>query len=558
MLSVPSPHAPSATASSTTQDGVEVAHVGDDAPLRVFISDVYFSVNEKLLERLQARLCGAGRRPIELETNIKKADTCDLVIGDRHGIPYHLVRTSSRRAVTGAAPLINFFEGAQRLTLKVSMAQLLKDFPAADRFCPKSFVLVPKSGDDDADASQQVATPLSSTVSSSSSFSAVPLQETGTNGTGAIGGPAEKPRRASALPSKAERMAMAAGKAAASASSSPAANADEREQLAAEMSRNPDTVWIAKPTAGAKGIGILLARDFDTLIAHVETFNPQTALSHDQTFGATAAAAASSNVAPSASAINVTNNKKSSRTRFLVQKYIDRPLLVRGQRKFDIRVWCALSSPKYDVFVFSEGSCRTASVPYSGTADLSNQFAHVTNHDLQQYAPGYGEFEAGNEMWYDALASHIQAVYAGRLDQLRERSAALMKEIRSTLIATPDHTARAAGCRNIFEELIRPQMHYVVVQSFLAARHILEVDHFARFQAFQMFGFDLMLDDELNVHLLEINGAPGVAQSLLAPCVDGAIDALIAPRVPGVAAGIPPMAHGAAGARGCWEKVYSA
>ena len=60
-------------------------------------------------------------------------------------------------------------------------------------------------------------------------------------------------------------------------------------------------------------------------------------------------------------------NKPAIRSQtFIIQKYIERPLLA-NQRKFDIRVWVALTHD-LDVYFFREGYLRTSSQPYSMNA----------------------------------------------------------------------------------------------------------------------------------------------------------------------------------------------
>ena len=64
---------------------------------------------------------------------------------------------------------------------------------------------------------------------------------------------------------------------------------------------------------------------------------------------------------------------------WLIQKYIERPLLYKG-RKFDIRVW-ALVTNKFDIYYYTNGYLRTTSDTY----DLHNEnnYIHLTNNCLQ-------------------------------------------------------------------------------------------------------------------------------------------------------------------------------
>lgn len=64
---------------------------------------------------------------------------------------------------------------------------------------------------------------------------------------------------------------------------------------------------------------------------------------------------------------------------FIIQKYIERPLLICG-RKFDIRVWVLLDQD-HDLFCFKEGYLRTSSSEFK--VDLQNiddQYVHLTNN----------------------------------------------------------------------------------------------------------------------------------------------------------------------------------
>jgi tubulin--tyrosine ligase len=60
---------------------------------------------------------------------------------------------------------------------------------------------------------------------------------------------------------------------------------------------------------------------------------------------------------------------------WVVQKYIERPLLYKG-RKFDIRVW-ALLTDDFRIFFYKEGYLRTSSQEYFTSA--KNNKVHLTN-----------------------------------------------------------------------------------------------------------------------------------------------------------------------------------
>ncbi|ESL11373.1 tubulin-tyrosine ligase [Trypanosoma rangeli SC58] len=175
-----------------------------------------------------------------------------------------------------------------------------------------------------------------------------------------------------------------------------------------------------------------------------------------------------------------------SRSIFVAQRYVDHPLLYHG-RKFDVRVWAFLKTP-YDIYAFAHGSCRTSSVLYDA-GDVGDTLAHLTNHCLQESSPKFGQYEDGNEIWFPQLAAYLREAY--KEDVLGRR--------------------------------IFPQIRNVIVRTLLAMRGELEVLPEMPYRCFQLFGYDLIIDDQLNVFLLEINGSPGVATKYLEPVVRGAL-----------------------------------
>ena len=72
---------------------------------------------------------------------------------------------------------------------------------------------------------------------------------------------------------------------------------------------------------------------------------------------------------------------------FVIQKYIERPLLLGG-RKFDIRMW-VLVTASLDVYLFKEGYIRTSSKPFD-LSDTNDIFVHLTNNAIQKYSENYG------------------------------------------------------------------------------------------------------------------------------------------------------------------------
>ena len=68
---------------------------------------------------------------------------------------------------------------------------------------------------------------------------------------------------------------------------------------------------------------------------------------------------------------------------FIIQKYLEKPLLIDG-RKFDIRVW-VLFTHEMKVYFFKEGYIRTCSTTYNTKAEsLTDIKVHLTNNAVQK------------------------------------------------------------------------------------------------------------------------------------------------------------------------------
>ncbi|KPI89881.1 tubulin-tyrosine ligase-like protein [Leptomonas seymouri] len=222
---------------------------------------------------------------------------------------------------------------------------------------------------------------------------------------------------------------------------------DERQALLEAVTADLDSVWIVKPSSGAKGRQIVLLNAVDV---------PEW----------------------------LAGLSSSRKAMYVVQRYVDRPLLLTHNRKFDIRVWVLLISP-YSIYAYAQASCRTASAPYD-ISDIHNVHAHLTNHCLQTDAMNFGVYEEGNEMWLPQLQAYL------------------------TSIGKP---------ADILEKTVLPQVSRLITRTLVAVMPEMVVSPTETYRCFQLFGYDIILTEDLDVKLLEINGSPGIAERFLQPLV---------------------------------------
>jgi len=174
-----------------------------------------------------------------------------------------------------------------------------------------------------------------------------------------------------------------------------------------------------------------------------------------------------------------TKGEKSNRIlTFVVQKYIESPLLIDG-RKFDIRVWVLLTH-EMDCYLFKEGYIRTSSTKFVIDKDnIDNKYIHLTNNAIQMYAENYGEYEEGNQMSFSMFQEYLNSYCADR------------------------------GVR--VEKDVWPHIKNIIRKSILAVRRKLNPAN--RKYSFEIFGYDFIMDSDFNVWLIEVNTNPCLEES---------------------------------------------
>ena len=188
-------------------------------------------------------------------------------------------------------------------------------------------------------------------------------------------------------------------------------------------------------------------------------------------------------------------NKDGSLRTFIIQKYIERPLLFQG-RKFDLRHYMLVScvGGTFRGYWYTHGYVRTSSAPYSlrNARDLQ---VHLTNDAVQKHCDSYGKFEPGNKLSYDDLEKYIA------------------KQSRK------DGVGRIVS----FQSEILPRMREIGLDALRATYHLL--DPLRRHHNFELLGLDFMIDDTYRPLLIEVNTNPCL--ELSCPLLETIIPSLI-------------------------------
>eukprot|EP00928_Gymnodinium_smaydae_P041864 TRINITY_DN28276_c0_g3_i2.p1 TRINITY_DN28276_c0_g3~~TRINITY_DN28276_c0_g3_i2.p1 ORF type:complete len:1092 (+),score=149.75 TRINITY_DN28276_c0_g3_i2:89-3364(+) len=169
----------------------------------------------------------------------------------------------------------------------------------------------------------------------------------------------------------------------------------------------------------------------------------------------------------------------------VVSRYVDNPLLIQGL-KFDLRVYVLVT--QYEplrCYIYREGLARFASQPYSTeSAHLNDVYRHLTNYSINKSAPNFRENQ------------QLQADNYGHKWSL----SALNKHLR---------------CTGVDENLMWSRINDLIVKTLLAVEPSIGT-HLRRLEVpqgacFELYGFDILVDDTLKPWILEVNMSPSMA-----------------------------------------------
>ncbi|MBZ3880611.1 Tubulin polyglutamylase TTLL4 [Sciurus carolinensis] len=167
----------------------------------------------------------------------------------------------------------------------------------------------------------------------------------------------------------------------------------------------------------------------------------------------------------------------------LVQRYLHKPYLISGS-KFDLRIYVYVTS--YDplrIYLFSDGLVRFASCKYSPSMkSLGNKFMHLTNYSVNKKNT---EYQANADE--TACQGHKWALKAlwNYLNQKGVNSDAIWEKIKDVVVKT-------------------------IISSEPYVNNLLKTYVRHPYSCHELFGFDIMLDENLKPWVLEVNISPSL------------------------------------------------
>ncbi|XP_076469914.1 putative tubulin polyglutamylase TTLL9 [Babylonia areolata] len=165
-------------------------------------------------------------------------------------------------------------------------------------------------------------------------------------------------------------------------------------------------------------------------------------------------------------------NAKDMPELYVVQRYIENPYLIGG-RKFDIRIYVlVLSFNPLKAWLYRGGFARFSNTRFS-LDSIEDNYVHLTNVAIQKTAPDYDP-EKGCKWSTQQLRMYLCARHG------------------------------TEAVKKLFQDIDN-----IIIRSLQSVQKIIINDK----HCFEMYGYDILLDDELKPWLIEINASPSLTSS---------------------------------------------
>uniref|UniRef100_A0A3B4FM80 Tubulin--tyrosine ligase-like protein 9 n=1 Tax=Pundamilia nyererei TaxID=303518 RepID=A0A3B4FM80_9CICH len=214
-----------------------------------------------------------------------------------------------------------------------------------------------------------------------------------------------------------------------------------------EFNRSPGNTWIMKPVGKSQGKGIFLFRKLKDIIEWKKV-----GLCKELVDG--------SRSEEQKDGVQVKS--------YVAQRYIENPYLING-RKFDMRVYVLVTSyVPLKAWLYRDGFARFSGIRFS-LSSIDDKYMHLTNVSVQKTAPDYDHEKQGCKWQMQQLRRYLTAKHG--------------TEMVETLFKEMD---------NIF------------VRSLQSVQKVIINDK----HCFELYGYDILLDQNLKPWLIEVNASP--------------------------------------------------
>lgn len=210
-----------------------------------------------------------------------------------------------------------------------------------------------------------------------------------------------------------------------------------------------------------------------------------------------------------------TISSKNTWRSYIVQEYIDNPYLIDGL-KSDLRIYVVLANLKpLEIHICDEGLVRFATVNYEVPDDsnLKQVYMHLTNYSLNKKNESY-KFTSDNKSSSSSMntKSNEGSTGASKRDQIDSEGQGSKRKLTQVFEKMEKSGVKTKKLRAAIDDLViktlfalLPEMKVEYAYEILPAS-----SNNVGPSCFQIFGFDILLTNELKPMLLEVNCNPSL------------------------------------------------
>ena len=186
--------------------------------------------------------------------------------------------------------------------------------------------------------------------------------------------------------------------------------------------------------------------------------------------------------------IHIFESLKSEKGSFLITKYIENPHLLYG-KKYDFRIYILITSVNpLSIYIYKQGLVRISSEKYSLDINkLNSKYIHLTNTAVNKGNKEYIFNDSINSELGNKWSLKAYQKYCKKMGIDYDSIFSNIKDIAIKVILS------------IYDRLLKgDEVNY-------------EHKNFYHRNYHNLFGFDLILDDDFKVYLLEVNDGPSLS-----------------------------------------------
>ncbi|XP_023939031.2 tubulin monoglutamylase TTLL4 isoform X2 [Bicyclus anynana] len=168
----------------------------------------------------------------------------------------------------------------------------------------------------------------------------------------------------------------------------------------------------------------------------------------------------------------------------VVQRYVSKPYLINGS-KFDLRLYVLVTSMHpLRIYLYKDGLARFASVKYNDElTSLNDRYMHLTNYSINRLSKNYTPNED-----FAACEGHkwtLQTLFQYLKTEQNVDTDALWESIKDLVIKT-------------------------IISGEASISSLTKANITSRYNCYELFGIDVLLDEDLKPWLLEVNISPSL------------------------------------------------